>query len=55
MILILFIHITDTERNITRKDGEISYNNYRVHRYIAITNCTTAALTTTLHDISQAA
>jgi len=45
MILISFIHITETERNITRKIPECCCKKYRVHRCsgnIGITNCTTA-------------
>jgi len=47
MILILFIHITGTERNITRKYRESCYNKYTDHRSsgnIGITNCTTATV-----------
>jgi len=47
MIIILFIHITDTERNITHKFRESCYNKYTVHRCsgnIGITTCTTATV-----------
>jgi len=43
MILISFIHITDTERNITRRFRESRYKKYRVYQccgYIGITICT---------------
>jgi hypothetical protein len=51
-----YIHIADTERNITRKIQQSCYNKYTVHRYsvnIRITNCTTATVTTIVHDISR--
>jgi len=58
MILISsLILITDTENKITRKDREICYRKYSVHRSngnIVITTCTTARVTTHLHDFSQA-
>jgi len=57
MLLISFIHITDTEWNISRKDQEGCYNKCSVNRCscnIGITNCTTVTVTTNLHDFSQA-
>jgi hypothetical protein len=48
MILFSFIHITDTERNITGIFRESCYKKYRVNRRsgnIGLTNCTTATLT----------
>ena len=57
MILISFIHITDTKRNITRNYRISCYNKYRVYRCssnIGITICTTTTMTTILHKISHA-
>jgi len=57
MILISFIHVIDTERNITRKYQESCYNKFTVHRCsgnIGITNCTTATVTNNSHYFSQA-
>jgi len=54
MILISFIHITVTERNITHKIRERFYKKYRFHRCSGkngITNCTTAKLITLVYDI----
>ena len=54
MILISFIHIIDTERNITRKIRESCYKKYTVYLCsvnIEIKTCTTATLITTVHDI----
>jgi len=45
MTLTSFIHVTDTERNISCKFLENCYNKYTVHYSsgnIGITNCTTA-------------
>jgi len=53
ILLISFIHITDTERNITRKIRDSCYKKYRVHRCIGnigITICTIATGTNILHD-----
>jgi len=47
MILISFIHIIDTERNITRKIRESCYKKYTVYLCsvnIGIKTCTTATL-----------
>ena len=57
IILITFIHITETKRNITRKVLESRYKKHTVHRCSGnsgITNCTTATVTTTLQDFPQA-
>ena len=54
MILISFNHITDNERNITRKIRETFYTQYRDYVCIVnigITICTTATLITNVHDI----
>jgi hypothetical protein len=51
-----FIHITDTERNITRKIRENCYKNYRVYLCtgnIGIMNCTIPTWTTNLHDYKE--
>jgi len=53
MILISFIHITNTERNITRKVGESCYKKYRVYLCSYNTGImiyTIATLLTIVHD-----
>jgi len=58
MIFISFNHITNTERNITRKDRESCYNKYRDNvcsGNIGITTSTTATGTTILHYFYKAA
>jgi hypothetical protein len=58
IILISFNHITDTQRNITRKCLESCYKKYTVYwcsGNSGITTCTTATVTTNLHDIPQVA
>jgi len=57
MILISFIHITDSERNITCKYQVSCYNKYIVHRYsgnFGITNSTRATETINVNHFSQA-
>ena len=54
MFLISFIHITESERNITRKIGERCYKKYRVHpssRKVGITTFTTVTFIPTVSDI----
>ena len=53
IILNSFIHVANTERNITRKVQASCYNKYTVHACsgnIGITACTTGTLITNVHD-----
>jgi hypothetical protein len=57
MILNSFIHITETERNITRRVQETCYKKHtdpRCSGGIGIKNCTTDTVTRNLPDLSQA-
>jgi len=54
-IFIPFFHITDAERNITRKDRQSCYKKHRVQLLsdgIGITNKTTNTFITNLHDFT---
>jgi len=57
MILNSFVHITNTERNITRKDQARCYEKYTVHRRNGnngFATFTTATVINILPDVSKA-